>query len=133
MKKYLAECVLLGDPIEQAISEDEITAVLSVAQRRFHILDIIAPDKPLRILRLSNSHKEMNSAYGVPTTLNSAGTIMLYHPRDIEVHDRIFIFAHELGHALHFAMTKDIDVFPDGVDKLNELFGMRNLSSKEKR
>ena len=30
-------------------------------------------------------------------------------------------------------MTKDVDVFPDGFDKFNELFGMRNLTLKEKQ
>ena len=75
----------------------------------------------------------MNSAYGAPTRQNYTGTIMLYHPLSTQIYDRVFIFAHELGHALHFALTKDINIFPDGFDKLNELFGMKNLSVQEKQ
>jgi len=45
----------------------------------------------------------------------------------------VFIFAHELGHALHFALTGDIDVLPDSYDRFNDMLKIGMGSVGEKR
>jgi Zn-dependent peptidase ImmA (M78 family) len=57
----------------------------------------------------------------------------LYHPRQNELHDRVFIFAHELGHAIHFALTGNVDVLPDGFDKFNDSFYPKLETLKDKQ
>jgi Zn-dependent peptidase ImmA (M78 family) len=51
--------------------------------------------------------------------------VFLYHPRQNETHDRVFIFAHELGHALHNALTGDVNIFPDGFDSFNDMLRVK--------
>jgi len=110
-------------PMESIVTEDEMNAVLDSAQGKFKILDIVAPIKPLMILSLNNSHSEHNSGCGVAGTSRSS-VILVYHPRDVSLCDRVFIFAHEIGHALHMALTGDMTVIPDRFDEFNEALGI---------
>jgi hypothetical protein len=44
---------------------------------------------------------------------------LLHRPHQDGLCDRVFIFAHELGHALHLALTHDIEIFPDSFDEFD--------------
>lgn len=112
-------------PIYPAVTETEIRATLSAAQRAFGMIDIIATDYPLRIHRFDYSHIKHNSECAVMSGDSRQSAVFLYHPRENGVYDRVFIFAHELGHALHYALTGDMDVFPDGFDSFNEKFAVK--------
>jgi hypothetical protein len=122
--RFVKKCNEFCEPIEDAITEDEIHAVLSAAQKHFRFLDIIAPRNPLMILRFDNSHTINNSECGVSSNPVSAATILLFHPRTITPNNRVFIFAHELGHAFHLALAKNIEIVPEGFDKINEALGV---------
>jgi hypothetical protein len=133
MKKLLNRCDEFTAPIHPAITEAEIRATLSAAQRAFGMVDIIAPECPLRIYRFGYSHIERNCECGILNGDSRQSVVFLYHPRENDVYDRIFIFAHELGHALHYSLTGDIDIIPDGYDNFNESLGVKldNLKAKQ--
>jgi hypothetical protein len=125
VNRVISRCDEFVAPIHPAANETEIRAVLSAAQRAFGMIDIIAPDYPLRIYRFDNSHIKTNSECGFMDGGSRQSVVFLFHPHENEIHNRIFIFAHELGHALHFALTGDVSIFPDGFDKLNKMLGVK--------
>jgi len=133
LKNFAARCDEFTPPVYDAITTAEIKRVLNAAQREFMMLDVIAPNDPLRILRFNNSHVEHNSQCGFPANPERPSTIFLYHPRENETYDRVFIFAHELGHALHFSLTRDIEIMPEGFDELNESIRIKFQTQKEKQ
>lgn len=125
LKRYLSRCNEFTEPIEDIVTEKEMRAVIDSAQTKFKILDIVAPAKPLMIVSLNNSHIIRDSECGISADKASReSVIFVYHPRDVSKHDRVFIFAHELGHALHLALTGDVDVIPDKFDAFNESLGV---------
>ena len=131
LKKFADRCSEFGEPITDAITEDEIKQVLNAAQTEFRLLDIIAPNRALEIIRLNNSHNYYNCQCGFSD--DGVPIVLVYHPRDTAVCDRVFIFAHELGHALHNALTKNLDVLPDDFDKFNESLGVNFQTLENKQ
>ena len=109
-------------PMYPAITERDIRATLSAAQRAFGMIDIIAPDYPLRVHRFDYSHIKYNSECGVMSGDSRQSVIFLFHPREDGICDSVFIFAHELGHALHFALTGDINILPEGFESFNNRY-----------
>lgn len=73
---------------------------------------------------MNNSHIVHNSECGVPSNPEHEAVIFVFHPRDVSVYNRVFIFAHELGHALHLSLTHDIDTLPDKFDDFNSALGI---------
>lgn len=120
LNRFLRRLDEFISPIYPAITDTEIQATLSAAQRAFGMIDIIAADYPLRIYRFDYSHTKHNSECAVMSGDSRQSAVYLYHPRENGVCDRVFIFAHELGHALHFALTGDMNIFPAGFDSFNE-------------
>ena len=121
LNRFLAKTDEFISPVENIATEEEMNAVLDNAQEKFRLLDIVAPVKPLKIMSLNNSHIERNCECGItdsPTI--SEAVIFVYHPLDVSVCGRVCIFAHEIGHALHLALTGDVEVIPDGFDDLNK-------------
>ena len=114
LKKFIERCNEFTSPIHDAIPKSEMNRTLTYAQKTYRILDIIALDEPLKILRFDNSHTVYNSQCAIPSNSKQA-VIFSFHPNNVEVHDRVFIFAHELGHALHLSLTREIDILPEGV------------------
>jgi len=133
LKDFAARCDEFTPPVYDAITNAEIKRVLNAAQKEYMMLDVIAPVDPLRILRFNNSHVEHNSQCGFPTNPERPSTIFLYHPREQGTYDRVFIFAHELGHALHFALTRDIEIMPEGFEQFNESIRVELHTLKEKQ
>jgi hypothetical protein len=125
MSRLISRCDEFTSPVHPAISETEIQAVLGAAQWAFGMIDTIAPDYPLRIYRFDHSHIAKNSECGVTNSDSRQSVVFVYHPRESEIYNRIFIFAHELGHAFHFALTGDVDILPDGFDNLNKVIGVK--------
>jgi hypothetical protein len=132
LKRFLDRCDEFTAPIEDAVTPDEIEAVLEAAERSFKIISLIAPKAPLCILRMNNSHIIHNSECGVPSNPEHEAVILVFHPREVSVHDRVFIFAHELGHALHLALTHDVNVLPDKFDDFNAALGVTPTSASHK-
>lgn len=132
LKKFVELCDGFTPPICDAISASEIKRVLSSAQRTYRLLDIIAPKEPLRILRFANSHAVYNSQCGIPSD-NSQATVFSFHPNDVSVFDRLCIFAHELGHALHLSLTGDVGIIPRGFAEFNKSIGVNLETLKEQQ
>jgi len=132
MNRLIKRCDEFTSPIHPVITEPEIRATLSAAQRAFGMMDIIAPNHPLRILRFNYSHSEKNSECGLMGGDSRQSVVFLYHPRQNDVCDRVFIFAHELGHALHFALTGDTSILPSGFDNFNDKFFTKFETPKAK-
>ena len=132
LKKFLARCDEFTAPIEEAITPDEIEAVLESAERKFKILSLIAPQAPLCILRMNNSHVIHNSECGVPTNPNNEAVLLVFHPRESDPFNCVFIFVHELGHALHLSLTHDINILPDKFDDFNGALGITPTSADHK-
>ncbi|GHU36428.1 hypothetical protein FACS1894105_06750 [Clostridia bacterium] len=132
MEIFITRCNEFTAPIEAAITPDEIYSVLDVAEEKFKIVSLIAPQAPLLILRLNNSHFAHNSQCGIPSNPEHEAVIFAFHPRDVSVFDRVFIFAHELGHALHLSLTHDIDTLPDKFDDFNNALGINAESLEHK-
>ena len=120
LKKFITRCDEFTPPIFDTITVIEIKKVLTAAQKAYGLLDIIAPNEPIKILCFANSHKEYNSQCGFPSEPTRTPTIFLYHLKESGTYDRVFIFAHELGHALHWMLTQSLIMLPDGFDKFNE-------------
>jgi len=133
LARFIQRCDMLLDPITPAITEAEIKATISAAQRAFGMIDIIAPAYPLRVFRFNHSHITHNSECAVLGGDSRQSFMFLYHPRDCDIHDRVFIFAHELGHALHNALTGDVDIVPDGYDSFNKRLGVKIDEQKDKQ
>ena len=132
LKKFLDRCDEFTAPIEDAITRDEIEAVLESAERKFKIISLIAPQAPLCILRMNNSHIVHNSECGVPSNPKDEAVIFVFHPREVDPFNRVFIFAHELGHALHLSLTRDINILPDKFDDFNGALGITPTSTDHK-
>lgn len=133
LKRFTERCDEFSSPIEAIISEAEMDLVLATADKRFGILDIIAKFRPLKILSFHNSHHMFNCECGITDNYSKEAFIFVYHPREISVYDRFFIFAHEIGHALHLALTHDIDRIPKRFDDFNESLGITGMSTQEKQ
>jgi len=134
LHRLMAKIDEFSDPIEDIVTEEEINAVLDAAQKKFRILDIVAPVKPLMIVFLGNSHAVHNCECGIAdSAVSREAVIFVYHPRDVSKCDRVFIFAHEIGHALNLALTGDIGIIPDGFDVFNETLGIRWQTTHQKQ
>ena len=133
MSRLLNRCDEFISPIHPAISEKDIRATLSAAQRAFGMIDIIAPNCPLRIYRFDYSHITKNSECGILNGDSRQSVIFAYHPRENETYGNVFIFAHEIGHALHHALTGDVNIPPDGFDSFNAGLGVKLDTSKTKQ
>jgi len=131
--RLLAKISEFSDPMEDAATEEEMNAVLDSAQTKFKVIDIVAPSKPLMILSFDNTHAIHNCECGVSDPSVRQSVILVYHPRDVSGCDRVFIFAHEIGHALHFALTGNIDVVPDRFDAFNEALGINFQTIRQKQ
>ena len=132
LKKYVERCEEFIAPIHDSITVPEIKRVLTIAQKSYRLIDIIAPEEPLKILMFGNSHKAHNSQCAIPVG-NRQAVIFSFHPNKVDVHDRIFIFAHELGHALHLSFTHDIDILPEGFDEFSDTFSPKPDTLKDKQ
>jgi len=133
LKKFTAVCGEFTPPVYDTVTPAEIRRVLNAAQREYGLLDVIAPCEPLQILRFDNSHVTYNSQCGIPANRERTATLFVFHPKENEVYDQVFIFAHELGHALHLSLTHDPDVLPEGFDEFNESIWVKLDTPKEKQ
>jgi len=138
LKKFSARCDEFIEPIETIITEEEISETINVAQNTFRIMEIIAPKEyKLKILRFNYSHIKHNAECAIPDNSRYCNALLLYHSRNLEsspeMTNRVLVFAHELGHALHLALTGDITILPDGFDKFNENLGISFPTPESKR
>ncbi|MDR1247361.1 MAG: hypothetical protein LBK57_10110 [Clostridiales Family XIII bacterium] len=131
LKKFIGRCDEFVPPICGAITETEISRVLNAAQKAYRLVDIVAPKEPLKILRFNYSHTVYNSQCGLSDNPDCPATVLLYHPKASDVHDRVFIFAHELGHALHQTLTGDVETAPEGFEKFHESVSAKWNTVKE--
>jgi hypothetical protein len=130
LRLFISRCDDYIPPVYDAITEDEMRKALSGAQRMYRFLDIVAPNEPLKILRFDYSHKRFNLQCEIPHGKTQA-VIYSIHPKERELYDRVFIFAHELGHALHLALTGSVKTAPDGFEEFNRDIGVELRSLQE--
>ena len=133
VKRLIARCNEFTAPCGDAVSEDEMSPILESAQEKFRVLDIIAPVKPLNIISLNNSHIVFNSQCGIGYGAAPEAVIFVYHPRADAQHTKEFIFAHEIGHAVHIALTGGVSVLPDDFDAFNERLNIFWQTVEQKR
>ena len=128
---FLEKLDEFSEPMEDIVTVKEMNAVLDNAQKKFRILDIVAPGKPLTVVSLNYSHAAHNCECGISAAPGSRESIIfVYHPREVSPCDRVFIFAHEIGHSLHLALTGDVEIIPDKFDEFNETLDIK-LPTKE--
>lgn len=127
LKKFIEKCAEFEEPKTKAISEEEMRFVLNAAQERYGYLDFVSPQRPFKILCFDNSHCLRNSECGIIGEGDDAEAVLfVYSPREIyDLCDNVFIFAHELGHALHLALTKDVNIIPKEYDRFNEALNVK--------
>ena len=146
LRRLAEHCGEFEKPHKPFITNEQITATLDTAQRAFRIKDFIAPEAPLWIFQINNSHAFRNAECAIlgegPRTV-----IMLYHPRIDAGYNPVIIFAHELGHALHIALTGLVgafgscspmrpgimDIIPEWFDEFNEALGVTLHTLQEKQ
>jgi hypothetical protein len=131
LRNFLVRCDEFIPPKFEAITNTEIKCVLTAAQKSYRLIDIIAPQEPMKILRFDYSHVKHNSQCGIPDNPVKVAPIFLFHPNENDMCDRVFIFAHELGHALHFALTHDVNMLPDGFEAFNQKLGVKFVNINE--
>ncbi|WML35661.1 hypothetical protein [Clostridium sp. OS1-26] len=80
-------------------------------------LKVITKRRSLSILNFNLVNEKSNSVYlaHINTIINSRSKYTEGHS-DISV----VIFLHEVGHALHIALTRNVNIFPDGFDLIFE-------------
>jgi len=130
LKEFLKHCEDFTEPTGADITIQQIELVIDIAQRKFNLIDIIAPVNPLVIMRLNNTNKRCNSMCGViGEGSDTRAILMIFNPRIGEENDPVYIFAHELGHAFHLALTHEAQIMPAKFDEFNELLGVRKTIS----
>jgi len=131
LQQFNNRCDEFVPPESEAISGSEINKVLNAAQKTYRLIEIIAPDKPMKILRLNYSHAVYSSQCGLYDNPSNPATIMVYHPHASTIYNRVYIFAHELGHAFHKAITCDVNITPKGFNELNERVAAKFTSTED--
>jgi hypothetical protein len=91
--------------------------ILTILTTKFPYLDIVATKKPLSILNINNSHRMFNSLCGTDEAV-SAFVIQMFNMKD-ESNFPEYVFLHELGHALHLAITGSVLIVPDEFIKFH--------------
>ena len=127
LKEFLMHCEDFVDPTGIEITPQQIDMVIDIAQRRFSLIDILAPVTPLVIMRLNNANKRCNSMCGVIGEGSGTRAILMMFSARNEENDLVYIFAHELGHAFHLALTHEAQIMPAKVDEFNELLGVTKV------
>ena len=134
LNSFVEKCNELNPPKNDRISEKEMKLVLEVAQRKYRLLDISASYYPLKIICFNNSHNYYNSMCGLTDKITgNEAVLLIFHPNDVDIYDRVFIFAHELGHALHLALTGNVEITPNKFDDFNAGLNITGLTLKEKQ
>jgi hypothetical protein len=65
LRKFAERCGEFSEPLEGAVSEAEMDLVLSAAQKKFGVMDIVALFSPLKIVSLDNTHRVFNCECGI--------------------------------------------------------------------
>lgn len=133
LRRFADRCGEFSEPMEDIVSEAEMDLVLDAAQKKFGVLDIVALFNPLKILSLHNTHRVFDCECGISDGYHREAVIFVYHPRNVSVHDKVYIFAHELGHALHLGLTGDVNRIPERFDVFNESLGIKEMTLHEKQ
>ncbi|MDR1536534.1 MAG: hypothetical protein LBU32_00775 [Clostridiales bacterium] len=89
--------------------------------------------KPLKILHLKQSHCKFNSEFALIQNGKDMQPAILLYNMLVPSEDPIMVLAHELGHALHYSLTKDINVLPEKFDELMQISGKSGLDILERK
>ena len=125
LKEFLLRCEDFIEPTGIDITIRQIEMVIDIAQKKFSLIDILAPVNPLVIMRLNNANKQCNSMCGIiGEGSDTRAILMIFNPRT-EENDPVYVFTHELGHAFHLALTHEAQIMPVKFDEFIELLGIR--------
>ncbi len=101
------------------VSADEIETALLIIEKEYELIKNL---KPLEFSIFNLSHKEFNSICNTVTNLNDGtflSEIYLFKMRDEEIKSPLYVFLHEIGHALHFYCTNNSAIIPDSFIRLS--------------
>lgn len=104
-------------PVGPIISVAEIDMVMNAVCKRYPLFRKVLRDNKLTILRLSNTHKAMNSLCNAAHHRNNAEKfhyeLCLFHTNGAMQGHPVYIFLHELGHILQVEATHDPALVPE--------------------
>ncbi len=112
-------------PSGRFLTEKQEVETLEAVTARYPYFKIVGKERPLTILNLDNSNRQYNSVCSVGG-LGEQSIVMMYHlkPGPDGNGSPIAVFLHELGHALHIAITGSVEV-PEEFYKFQNVFSQK--------
>ncbi|MFI3326977.1 MAG: hypothetical protein R3Y35_12535 [Clostridia bacterium] len=101
------------------VSAEEVESVLLKIEGKYELIRNL---KSLEIMLFNISHNEVNSICNALTNIEEASflsEIYLFRMQDEEIKSPLYVFLHELGHALHFYCTNNSAIIPDSFIRLS--------------
>lgn len=124
LNEFLGYCEDFIEPTGIEITIHQINQVIDISESKFNLMNIIATVSPLIIMRFNTANRQFNSQCGViGEGIETRAILMMFNSRTKE-NDPVYVFAHELGHAFHLALTHNTQIMPAKFDELNELLGL---------
>ena len=90
-----------------SINKTEVEYLLNTEKGK-NLCKIVSKQKPLVILNILEKHFEFNSI--TLTYFN----LIINSVHKLENQDRVYVFAHELGHILQYSKTNSQEIYPSG-------------------
>ena len=117
--KSLLSCIdeTIVEPSGVFLPELQEEKILTILATKFPYLEIVTAKKPLTILNINNTHRIYNSQCGTNEAV-TAFVIQMFNMKDASFVPE-YVFLHELGHALHLAITGSVLIVPDEFIKFN--------------
>lgn len=122
-------------PVGNFISVSEIDMVMNAVSKKYPLWRRMFVDSKLTILRLNNTHKEMNSMCNASHKIGDATKfsyeLYLFHTKDFEQGHPVYIFLHELGHILQIEAAHDPSLVPESFIKFSNDMTGKELTQGE--
>lgn len=119
------------EPKSELFNTSKIQECLDLAQTKFNTVNYIQKQKGLiYTLIFDHSHKDNDSVF--ETYKSGFSVIKLFSSKNEEDYPNpYFVFLHELGHSLHYAITGDFSIIPDFFKKFAEKFSSDTVKKSE--
>lgn len=131
--RFVCENIL--PPVGNFIAVSEIDMVMNAVSKKYPLWRRMFVDNKLTILRLNNTHKEMNSMCNASHKIGDATKfsyeLYLFHTKDLEQGHPVYIFLHELGHILQVEAAHDPALVPESFIKFSNGMTGKELTQGE--
>ena len=114
--KDIDETIIEPSCVRLTVEDEE--KILSVLSNKFPFLEIITASKTLDIININNTYRLYNSMCGISGD-SASFVIYMYNMKDKAIAPE-YVFLHELGHVLQFALTDSNLIVPDGFIEFNK-------------